>query len=125
MKKITLLTIVASMLCLLLSSCGASKTVGVNHATSLTNVQLSQNNFKVVDRVTGKASNTYILVFGGFRIKNLYERAKNDMLEKADLIDKAKAVIDITYDVHVRSVLCIYSTYTITASGTVIEFSNP
>jgi len=105
-----------------LTGCGVSSTAGSNSATSLTNVQLSQNNFRVIGRISGSANNWYVLGFGGLLSKHLYGEAKNAMLRKADLTGRARAVIDITYDTHVRTIL-LYSDYTVTCTGTLIEFT--
>jgi hypothetical protein len=119
--------VVLSLVCIAgiisFTGCGVSTTAGVNSATSLTNVQLSQNNYRVIGRISGTANNWYVLGVGGLLSKNLYGAAKNEMLRKADLNGKARAVIDVTYDTHVRSILIFYADYTVTCTGTLIEFT--
>jgi hypothetical protein len=118
MKKIILLV----MLSLSLLSCGGSASVVGNATVSQTNVELSRKNFKVLEKVTGVSTNTYILGIGGMSNKALVEKAKNDMMQKANL-SGSKAVINITYDKHINGLFPFYSQVTITASGYIVEFT--
>lgn len=105
---------------LLLSGCGFITTSMKNDNTLLTNVTLSQNNFTVLGQVEGEASSTLILGFGGLS-KQLYGKAKNEMIRKAGLRGKARAIVNVTYETHL-SIMFVLQTTTVTATGTVIEF---
>jgi hypothetical protein len=112
------------LVCLvMLSSCGITTSHVSNNVTTVTHVQLSQNNFRVIGRVSGSAKNWYILGFGGLLSRNLYGKAKDNMMRKVDLTG-ARAIIDVTYDTHVREII-VYGDYTVTATGTLIEFIDP
>jgi hypothetical protein len=94
----------------------------LNSTTVLTNVVLSKNNFKVVGKTKGTASNWYLfLLFGGMR-RRLLGRAYQNMLDEAKLEGTSRAVINVTYDWHTRFILWVYGDITITVYGTVIEF---
>jgi hypothetical protein len=107
---------------LLLSGCGFISTTMNNDNTMLTNVTLSQNNFSVLGQVEGVASSTYIVGFGGLS-KKLYAEAKNEMIRKANLKGRARAIANVTYETHV-AIYFIVETITVTATGTVIEFTD-
>ncbi|MDR1356812.1 MAG: hypothetical protein LBJ58_03980 [Tannerellaceae bacterium] len=119
MKKITFSLLLVCAL--ILSGCGVTTTAMINDNTTLTNVELSKKNFVVLGQTEGVSSSTYILGFGGLS-KRLYGQAKTDMLQNAKLRGKARAVVNITYDTHVSFYL-VLSVYTVTATGTVIEFT--
>ncbi|MDR0995166.1 MAG: hypothetical protein LBL81_02615 [Tannerella sp.] len=87
----------------------------------LTNVVLSHKNFVVEGTVEGQAKNVYILGFGGLLSTNLLGEAKAKMIESANLRGHARAIVNVTYDTHV-SCYVLFSKYTVTATGTVIEF---
>ena len=75
MKK-TLIS--ASILSLaFLSSCATHSAFTGNLKSSETSVVLSQNNFRVIDRIEGKANATYVFGIGGLGKKSLIEEARN------------------------------------------------
>ena len=121
MKKLFLILIV---LPLLLSSCGTNLTTFFNASESMTQVELSENNFPVVERVMGESNNVYIFGIGGLSNKALLGQAKNDMMEKAGLVGTSRAMVNITYDRHVSGVPPIYYEVKVTATGYVIEFTD-
>lgn len=103
-----------------LTLCGCGSTTGsIGHSIN-TEVNLSQANFKVIASVTGEASATYILGIG-FNQKNLTDQARRDMINKADLIGKSKAIINVTTDTRTRIGLFTVKK-TVFVSGEVIEF---
>ncbi|MBL0008936.1 MAG: hypothetical protein IPP25_17625 [Saprospiraceae bacterium] len=57
----------------LFSSCGVNMATITNHNANETQVQLSNNNFKVLDKIQGSAEVSYVLIFGGINKKQLYE----------------------------------------------------
>jgi hypothetical protein len=67
--KITL--IIASLG--VLSSCGVGYSYVNNQNHNATQVELSESNFKVVDKVSGSSEVEYVLFFGGIKKRNLYE----------------------------------------------------
>jgi hypothetical protein len=115
--KITIVLICMSVL----SGCGFIGTQMANDTTMLTNVELSQKNFAVLGEVEGVASTRYILGFGSLS-KQLYAKAKNDMIRKAGLKGKARAIVNITYEKH-SSFYVFVVVSTVTATGTVVEFT--
>ena len=115
--KITIVFICMSVL----SGCGFITTRMLNDTSMLTNVELSQKNFVVLGEVEGSASSRRILGFGGLS-KQLYAKAKNDMIRKASLKGKARAIVNITYESH-SSFYVFVIVSTVTATGTVVEFT--
>jgi hypothetical protein len=122
-KKLVLLSLPFSVL-LLLSSCGISSSYLLNASNNDTQIQLSKNNFKVLHKVQGISENIYFLGIGGLDNLSLIEKAKNQMMENANLEGRAKAVVNITYDTHFTMFYPIFFKKTVTASGYVIEFSD-
>jgi len=112
----------ALTLTLILTSCGASSSSMANATNNQTTVELSKKNFNVLGKVTGKSTNTYILGVGGMSNKALLEKAKNNMMENANL-SGSKALINITYDKHYNGFAPFYSVVTITASAYIVEFT--
>jgi len=105
-----------------LSSCGVNYAIIGNHNLNNTQVQLSSNNFKVVDKVSGTAYVQYIVFIGGLKKQQLYEKAYSDMLAKANLINSSKALVNILTEEHVTFITPYYIRRTITVSANVIEF---
>src|SRR5690349_4767966 len=121
MKKINyMLIIVAS---LLLSSCGFNSALVLNHNQNSTQVQLTSNNYKVVDKVSGSAEVEYILLIGGLNKRQLYENAYSAMVDKASLINSSKALINFVTEEHIGGVPPFYYKRTLTVSANVIEFT--
>ena len=118
--KTTLVTIVVSVL---LSSCGMNSALILNHNHNNTQVNLSSNNYKILDKVSGSAEVEYILMIGGLDKRQLYENAYSAMLSKANLTGGAKALINIMTEEHVGGVPPFYYKRTITVSANVIEFT--
>lgn len=121
MKKLRILLVAGASL--LLSSCGVNYTMVTNHNHNLSQVQLSSNNFKVVDRVSGSAEVKYIVAIGGLKKKQLYEQAYSAMLTKANLMNSSKAVINIVTEEHASFITPFVVRRSITVSANVIEFS--
>lgn len=92
----------------------------IGHAT-VTNVELESKNFKVVDSVLGEASAEYIFGFGPLE-QDLFNRARRDMISKADLIGHSKAIVNLTTDFKIHTFFPFWFKKTIYVSGEVIEF---
>ena len=106
----------------LFSSCGVNMATITNHNANETQVQLSNNNFKVLDKIQGSAEVSYVLIFGGINKKQLYENAYSNMMDKANLKDHPRAVINMVSEESIHGVPPIYYTRTVTVSANVIEF---
>lgn len=106
-----------------MASCGIHSAMVGNINNNTTNVELSENNFKVIEKVSGKSNATYVLGFGGLSNKALIEKAKSKMLEKANLIGGSKAIINLTTESHTSIVYPLFFKRTITVSGHIVEFT--
>ncbi len=105
-----------------LSSCGVNMATISNHNANETQVQLSNNNFKVLDKIQGSAEVSYVFIFGGMNKKQLYENAYSAMMDKANLKDHPRAVINMVSEESIHGVPPFYYTRTVTVSANVIEF---
>lgn len=114
--KITILAFV--LLGLLFNGC--SVTSGVLGNSTQTQVVLKGNNYKVLESVTGQASASYIF-FIGKSAQNVVDRARRDMIQKANLTGSSKAIINITVDTRFK-VFLIWYMKTVYVSGDVIMF---
>lgn len=106
-----------------LSSCGISSALQLNHYATVTNVTLSNANYKVMEHVTGSSTQEYILMIGAMNKPALYSRAKSDLMQNAKLSGSAKALINIIAEEHAGGVPPFYIKRTVTYSGDVIEFT--
>ncbi len=121
MKKLSIsLLFIASLV--LLNSCGINHAYVFNHNQNATQVHLGSNNFKVLEKVSGTAEVSYVLIFGGVNRKALYKNAYSDMVNSANLVSGSKALVNILTEEHVGGVPPFYYTRTITVSANVIEF---
>ncbi len=107
---------------LLLTSCGVHLGMETNVNTNVTNVELAEGNFRVLDRVSGSASATYVLGIGGFNNTVLIENAKAEMLENANLGEGSRAIANVSTDIYIGKYFPIYYEKTVTVSAHVIEF---
>ena len=122
MKKVLFIGILA-ISGISLSSCGVNYSWIMNHNINNTQVNLSSDNFKVMDRVVGSATVPYVLIFGDMNRTQLYAQAYGDMINKANLKGGSRAVINTIYEEHMGGVFPFYYKRTVTISSTVIEFS--
>lgn len=122
MKKIgiysALLWLLASV-----SSCGVSTAFITSHNQNATEVHLSQNNFKVIDQVSGSSETSYVLAIGGKNKKQLYENAYSMMLKKANLMNGSKAIVNVMTEEHFSGFAPFFVRRTITVSAQVVEFT--
>jgi hypothetical protein len=122
MKK----TIIYSLLLLLavfLNSCGIGHAYIANLNQNTTEVHLSENNFKVVDQVSGSSETSYVLAIGGVNKRQLYENAYSTMMKKANLLNGSKALINLTTEEHFSGFAPFFVKRTITVSAQVVEFN--
>ncbi|MEQ8303344.1 MAG: hypothetical protein RIB47_08140 [Cyclobacteriaceae bacterium] len=120
LKKLSL----AIMMVLGLNSCGVNIARVYNHNSNATQVQLTRNNYKVTDKVTGTAEVSYVLIFGGMDKKRLFQNAYADMVNNANITAGSKALVNVVTEEHVGGVPPLYYTRTLTVSANVIEFTN-
>lgn len=120
--KIVLLSSLA-MVAMLLSSCGINSALQVNQNATVTNVTLSNANYRVLNTVKGQASQPYILCIGAMSKTSLYANAKADLMKNADLKGGARALVNIIAEEHAGGVPPFYILRTITYSADVIEFT--
>ena len=121
MKKLSL-SLVSITLLVVFNSCGINGALVVNHNQNATQVHLTSNNFKVVDKVSGTADVAYVLVFGGMNRKELYKNAYDKMVNSANLLAGSKALINVITEEHIGGVPPFYYKRTITVSANVVEF---
>jgi hypothetical protein len=123
MKGISRIAVVLSALLVvsaLVFMSGCSSSGGYIGHSMLTEVQLSQANYTVLNSVTGTASVSYFLGMGPSD-QDLLGQAKRDMIEKAQLSGGPKAIINVTTDMKFTSFLFWFQK-TAYVSGEVIEF---
>jgi hypothetical protein len=121
MKK-SVITLIAVAILISFSSCGVNYAWMLNTNNNTTQVSLTRNNFRFVEKVKGSADVSYVFVFGGSKKKQLYNNAYANMLEKANL-SGSKALVNIVTEEHVGGVPPFYYTRTVTVSASVIEFN--
>ena len=107
---------------LLFTSCGVNTAALLNTNQNVTQVNLSSNNFKIIDRVRGSSEVKYVLLINGISHKQLYANAYADMLEKANLVSGSKAIINVVTEEHFGGVPPFFIVRTVTVSANVIEF---
>ena len=122
MKKVLL---VLSLVAILfgMSSCQLHSPMTSNINQNSTNVILQNNNYKIVQKVSGEAQADYIFFFGGFRKDGLIEAARAEMLENANLIGSSKAVINENVEYNTTTIAGVYTKVKVIVSGYVIEFT--
>lgn len=121
MKKIIYTFAIATSMAF--TSCGVNTALILNHNQNNTQVHLSSNNYKVVDKVTGSAEVKYICLIGGLNKKQMYETAYTAMVTKANLLNSSKALVNIITEEHIGGVPPFYYKRTVTVSANVIEFT--
>lgn len=122
MKKIRIYSVLL-LIVALLSSCGIGTALVTNHNQNATEVHLSQNNYKVIDQVSGSSEDTYVLTIGGINKRQLYENAYSTMMKKANLLNGSKAIINVMTEEHVSGFAPFFIRRTITVSAQVVEFT--
>jgi len=122
MKKIGIYSVLL-LLAAFLSSCGIGTALVTNHNQNATEVHLSENNFKVIDQVSGSSEVSYVLAIGGMNKRRLYENAYSTMMKKANLLNGSKAIINVMTEEHVSGFAPFFVRRTITVSAQVVEFT--
>lgn len=122
MKKIGIYSVML-LLAAFISSCGVGISLTTNHNQNATEIHLSENNFKVIDQVSGSSEASYVLAIGGMKKRQLYENAYSSMMKKANLLNSSKAIINVMTEEHVSGFAPFFVRRTITVSAQVIEFT--
>lgn len=122
MRKLTVFFFVA-VLAITFTSCGYNVANVINANTNSTDVELSSNNFKVVDRVAGSSDVTYILGIGGMSAQQLHDNAYSDMVKKANLTGNSRALANVLTEWHLGGFFPIFYTLTVSVSANVVEFT--
>lgn len=126
MKKINQKIVVYFVLLLLItffSSCGIGTAYITNHNQNATEVHLRENNFKVIDQVSGSSETSYVMAIGGMDKRQLYENAYSTMLKNANLLNGSKAIINVMTEEHFSGFAPFFVKRTITVSAQVVEFT--
>lgn len=123
MKKKTAKYFMFSLLTAFLSSCGIGTALVTNHNQNATEVHLRENNFKVIDQVSGSSEASYVLAIGGMNKRQLYRNAYSEMMKKANLLNGSKAIINVTTEEHFSGFAPFFVRRTITVSAQVVEFT--
>jgi len=121
MKKLTFVSTLL-ILTMAFTSCGVSNAVYVNHNQSATQVLLSNNNYKIIDKVSGSAEMHYVFLIGGTNQRQLFENAYSDMVKKANLINTPRALVHIVNEEHYRGFFPFSFTRRVTYTAHVVEF---
>ncbi len=119
-KHILFLTFIAM---LLLPSCASFNPNVSSVNQNQTQVNLSSNNFKVVKRVQGSASATYIFGIGGLGKKGLVAAAKKEMYDEAQLSGSQCIINEHTEWKTSNLIPYVWGSATVTTSGYIIEFT--
>lgn len=117
-KKITLLG--ASLA--LMSSCATHNALTANLKSQNTQVILTQDNFKIGDRIEGSANATYVLGIGGLSKKSLLETARTTMYQNANLQGSSKALINETFSTKTAFFFFFWK-HQVNVSADVVEFT--
>ena len=120
MKKIVFYSVLL-LLPIFFGSCGIGHAYVTNHNQNATEVHLSENNFKVIDQVSGSSEASYVLAIGGINKKQLYENAYSTMMKKANLLNGSKAIINVITEEHISGFAPFFVKRTITVSAQVVE----
>lgn len=122
MKKIGIYLMLL-LLTTFLSSCGIGTALVTNHNQNATEVHLRENNFKVIDQVSGSSEASYVLAIGGMNKRQLYANAYSAMMKKANVLNGPKAIINVTTEEHFSGFAPFFVRRTITVSAQVVEFT--
>lgn len=107
-----------------LNSCGIGHAYVTNHNQNATEVHLSRNNFKVIDQISGSSEASYVFAIGAMNKKQLYENAYSSMIQKANLLNGSKAIINVMTEEHFSGFAPFFVRRTITVSAQVVEFTS-
>lgn len=107
---------------IMLSSCTTSSESTANHNNLETQVQLAQNNYRVIGQVRGESKQFYVMGIGGMSPKSLSQSAISDMFNNADLKSGARAIVNV-YVTYKNGLYPLCGSRKAIATGTLIEFT--
>ncbi len=122
MKKTTIFPVLL-IITVFFSSCGYNAAIISNHNQNATEVQLNNDNFKVIDQVSGSSEVSYIFGIGGVDKRQLFENAYSDMMKKANLMNGSKAIVNVMTEEQVSGFAPFFIRRTVTVSAHVVEFT--
>ncbi|HYG40090.1 MAG TPA: DUF6567 family protein [Cytophagales bacterium] len=116
MKQLTIISLIA----VLFTSC-----LGVHHGTFQSSVALSENNYKIIKRnVSGQASTTIVLGFGGLGKDALVARAKENLIKEHSVTGTQQlANVSVDWKIVTTPVYFVVFTRTCTVTADIIEFT--
>ncbi|MDR2836858.1 MAG: hypothetical protein LBV69_11845 [Bacteroidales bacterium] len=122
MKRIFIVIIVFVLILFFHSCIGVHQSLSHNQNTNATEVVLSKNNYKIVEKIEGHASTVSVFGIGNHGMKTLVANARAHMLENTNFIGTSRAVINENIEINKRSIFFV-TTRTINISAYVIEFT--
>jgi len=122
MKNLFLLALV--LVALSMTSCGIMNN-GLVQNTNVhsTEVVLAEKNFKVISLVKGESSAFYFLGIGGFSKEGLIAEARGEMMNRADMIGKPRAIVNETIEIR-NSFFVLAWTKKVVVTAQVVEFTS-
>ncbi|MDO8967923.1 DUF6567 family protein [Algoriphagus sp.] len=105
-----------------MSSCATHSAYTGNLKSQNTQVILSQDNFKIGERIEGKANATYVFGIGGLSKKSLVETARTNMFQNANLQGSPKALVNETFSTK-TSFFLLFWKHQVNVSADVVEFT--
>lgn len=114
-------SIIAIAIVSMFASCAIHSGLPKNTNTNTTKVTLQDNNFTVVQKVSGSSTGLTVLGFGG-SFKPLVAQARANMLASAELTGSSRAVINEIVEVNDKFFV-FFIKKTVTVSAYVIEFT--
>jgi len=117
MKKSSIF-LIFGVFCMLASGCaGLHQHVTSNLNSNVTNVVLSGNNYKIVQKVSASAASKKST------IKDMVVKVREDMLKNVEMVGLPRAIINESIEIHYTKGFMGLKWYTITISAYVIEFT--
>ena len=111
------------LVAILFVGCGHSFYPTDNHNFVTINVNLSDDNFRVVGIAEGKASATYVLGIGGLSKRALRSNAYTEMIKNANLVG-SQMVVNATIEQKIRGFFPFVVVTAVKYQGVVIEFND-
>jgi len=122
MKKFFNVILVAVVVFSLSSCLGTHAITTSSLNNNVTNVVLQTNNYRIIEKVNGRAESITFLGYGG-SFRPLIENARSDMLRSSNLIGSSRAIINEVVEFNTKMIFFV-TIYTVTVSAYVIEFTH-
>jgi hypothetical protein len=121
MKKISFVLFIG--ISFLVTSCASFNPNVASANVNQTQVILQSNNFKVLKKVEGSASATYIFGIGGLNKKGLVSAARKDMYDNSGITGSQIIISEHTEWKSSNLIPYVWGRSVVTTSGYVIEFT--